>query len=110
MRDGRENDCDLLVIAIGVNPDLGFIKEGMIETSRGIKVDRKMQTSVDNVYAAGDIIEGFDILLEENRNIAIWPLAVRQGNIAGSNMAGNPVDYEGGFFMNSVEILGVPSI
>ncbi|MCJ7471530.1 MAG: NAD(P)/FAD-dependent oxidoreductase, partial [Actinobacteria bacterium] len=62
------------------------------------------------VYAAGDIIEGFDILLEENRNIAIWPLAVRQGNIAGSNMAGNPVDYEGGFFMNSVEILGIPSI
>ncbi|MCJ7473233.1 MAG: FAD-dependent oxidoreductase, partial [Actinobacteria bacterium] len=110
LRDGRENDCDLLVIAIGVNPDLGFIKEGMIETSRGIKVDRKMQTSVDNVYASGDIIEGFDILLEENRNIAIWPLAVRQGNIAGSNMAGNPVDYEGGFFMNSVEILGIPSV
>ena len=110
LRDGRENDCDLLVMAIGVSPDLGFIKEGMIETGRGIKVDSKMKTSVENVYASGDIVEGLDILLEENRNIAIWPLAVKQGSVAGSNMAGCAADYEGGFFMNSVEILGVPSI
>ncbi|MES0341084.1 MAG: FAD-dependent oxidoreductase [Candidatus Humimicrobiaceae bacterium] len=110
LRDGRENDCDLLVLAIGVNPDLGFIKEGTIETGRGIKVDSKMKTSAENIYASGDIVEGLDILLEENRNIAIWPLAVRQGNIAGSNMAGNAVSYEGGFFMNSVEILDIPSI
>ena len=110
LRDGRENDCDLLVMAIGVSPELGFIKEGAIETGCGIKVDQKMRTSADNVYASGDIVEGLDILHENNRNIAIWPLAVRQGNIAGSNMAGNTVDYEGGFFMNSVEILGVPSI
>ena len=110
LRDGRENDCDLLVIAIGVSPDLGFIKEGMIETGRGIKVDSKMKTTAENIYASGDIIEGLDILLEENRTIAIWPLAVKQGSVAGSNMAGRKTDYEGGFFMNSVEILGVPSI
>ena len=110
LRDGRENDCDLLVIAIGVSPDLGFIKEGMIETGRGIKVDSKMKTTAENIYASGDIIEGLDILLEENRNIAIWPLAVKQGSVAGNNMAGCTTDYEGGFFMNSVEILGVPSI
>ncbi|MFC2144996.1 NAD(P)/FAD-dependent oxidoreductase [Actinomycetota bacterium] len=110
LRDGRENDCDLLVLAIGVSPDLGFIKESTIESGRGIKVDSKMETSAENVYASGDIVEGPDILLEENRNIAIWPLAVRQGRIAGSNMAGNDSSYDGGFFMNSVEILDVPSI
>ena len=110
LRDGREDDCDLLIMAIGVSPDLGFIKEGMIETGRGIIVDNKMKTSADNIYASGDIVEGLDILLEENRNIAIWPLAVKQGSVAGSNMAGCATDYEGGFFMNSVEILGVPSI
>ena len=110
LRDSRENDCDLLILAIGVSPDLGFIKEGTIETDRGIRVDSKMKTSAENVYASGDIVEGLDILLGENRNIAIWPLAVRQGRIAGSNMAGNTADYEGGFFMNSVEILDIPSI
>jgi NAD(P)H-nitrite reductase large subunit len=69
-----------------------------------------MQTSAENIYASGDVVEGFDILLEENRNIAIWPLAVRQGSVAGSNMAGREAHYSGGFFINSVEVLGIPSI
>ncbi len=54
----------MLVLAIGVSPDLGFIKEGTIETGRGIKVDSKMKTSAENVYASGDIVEGPDILLD----------------------------------------------
>ena len=97
-------------MAIGVSPDLSIIDMGKIRTGRGIKVNDVMQTSVENIYASGDIVEGFDMLLGENRNIAIWPLAVRQGNIAGSNMAEKEAHYSGGFFMNSVEILGIPSI
>lgn len=110
LRDGRENECDLLVVAVGVSPYLGFIEEGTIEVGRGIKTDSRMETSVNNIYASGDIVEGMDILLDETRNIAIWPLAVRQGRVAGSSMAGKKVDYTGGFFMNSVEILGIPTI
>lgn len=110
LRDGRENSCNLLIIAIGVNPDLSFIDKDKIRADRGIKVNDRMQTSVENIYASGDVVESFDLLLEENRNIAIWPLAVRQGNVAGSNMSGREAHYSGGFFMNSVEILGIPSI
>ncbi len=110
LRDGREDECRLLIMAIGVSPDLSIIDMGKIRTGRGIKVNDVMQTSVENIYASGDIVEGFDMLLGENRNIAIWPLAVRQGNIAGSNMAEKEAHYSGGFFMNSVEILGIPSI
>ena len=69
-----------------------------------------MRTSAKNIYAAGDVAEGLDILLGENRNIAIWPLAVRQGAVAGINMAGGNKKYNGGFFMNSVEILQIPTI
>ena len=110
MKDGRENSCKLLIMAIGVMPDLTIIDTSRIRAGRGIKVNDRMQTSVENIYASGDVVEGFDILLEENRNIAIWPLAVRQGIVAGNNMAGNEAHYSGGFFMNSVEILGIPSI
>jgi NAD(P)H-nitrite reductase large subunit len=110
LRDGRENKCRLLIMAIGVNPDLSIIDAEKVMAGRGIKVNDRMQTSVGNIYASGDVVEGFDILLEENRNIAIWPLAVKQGSVAGSNMAGKETHYSGGFFMNSVEILGIPSI
>jgi len=110
LKDGRKMECRLLVIAVGVNPDTGFIESGSLDKARGIIVDDHMRTSVENIYAAGDVIEGPDMLLGINRNIAIWPLAVRQGATAGVNMAGGNKRYSGGFFMNSVELVGIPSI
>ncbi len=110
LKDNRKMECSLLIIAIGVRPDTSFIGSGKLEVKRGIVVDDYMQTSAENIYAAGDVVEGLDILLGENRNIAIWPFAVKQGSVAGINMAGGNKKYSGGFFMNSVEILGIPSI
>lgn len=110
LKDGRRIKCRLLVIAIGVIPNTDFIKKGSPEINRGIIVDDHMCTSVKDIYAAGDVAEATDILSGEKRNIAIWPLAVKQGYTAGINMAGGDKKYSGGFFMNSVEILGIPTI
>jgi len=110
LNDDRKMECRLLVIAVGVIPNTGFIYGGKVKINRGILVDDRMQTSVKNIYAAGDVAEGLDMLLKENKNIAIWPLAVMQGAVAGNNMAGGNKKYSGGFFMNSVEILQIPSI
>ena len=110
LKDNRKMECSMLIIAIGVSPDTSFIGSGRLEIKRGIVVDDYMRTSAENIYAAGDVVEGLDILLGKNRNIAIWPLAVRQGAVAGINMAGGNKKYSGGFFMNSVEILEIPSI
>ena len=108
---GERLGCDLMVFAIGVRPNVGLIPvESGIEVDRGVVVDRRMQTSVPNVYAAGDCTEAVDMLLKVSRPIAIWPLAFRQGYIAGCNMAGADKQHEGGFPMNSVEICGVPTI
>ncbi len=107
---GEKIECKLLIMAIGVTPDTSFINEGDLKTGRGILVDDNMQTSIKNIYAAGDIVEGFDRLVGKSKNIAIWPLAIKQGIVAGVNMAGKKRKYPGGFFMNSVEILGTPSI
>ncbi len=110
LKEGTEMKCSMLVIAVGVVPNTDFICGKKIKVKRGIVVDNYMQTSVRNIYAAGDVAECMDILLKKNRNIAIWPLAVMQGAIAGNNMAGGKKKYEGGFFMNSVELLNIPSI
>lgn len=112
LENGKKFSCNLLVVAVGVFPDVSIIEGcgGKIITDNGIVVDKFMKTTEDNIYAAGDIIKSFDMLTEKSRNIAIWPLAVRQGSIAGKNMAGTKVPYLGGFFMNSVEILDIPVI
>lgn len=108
LRNGKKIECSLLVIAIGVKPNSMLIN--CENADNGIPVDNFMRTHINNIYAAGDVIKSHDMLTEEQKNIAIWPLAVKQGAIAGINMAGGNKKYEGGFFMNSIEILGVPAI
>jgi len=111
LRDGERVDCDLVVFAIGVRPNVGLIPDDAgIRINRGIVVDRRMGTSVPDVYAAGDCAEAYDMLIDQRRPIAIWPNAYRQGYVAGCNMAGVDKGYDGGFPMNSVEVCGVPTI
>jgi NAD(P)H-nitrite reductase large subunit len=111
LRDGERINCDLVIFAIGVRPNTGLIPPDTgIQVERGICVDRHMQTTTAAVYAAGDCVQAYDMLLDACRPIAIWPNAYRQGYIAGCNMAGVPKTYEGSFPMNSIEVCGVPTI
>jgi NAD(P)H-nitrite reductase large subunit len=115
LQEGEMVDCDLVIFGIGVRPNLDLIlpepeKQTGIEVNRGIVVDEYMRTSVPDVYAAGDCVETYDMILAVERPIAIWPHATRQGHVAGCNMAGVEKTYEGGFPMNSEDIAGVATI
>lgn len=110
LKNGKKLKTNLLIMAIGVKPNVEFIQNQSIKLNNGIMVDDYLRTSVDNIYAAGDVAISRDRLSNEQKNIAIWPLAIRQGGIAGMNMSGEKIKYLGGFFMNSIEILGIPSI
>ncbi|HEY97971.1 MAG TPA: NAD(P)/FAD-dependent oxidoreductase [Dehalococcoidia bacterium] len=105
--DGRSIPCDMVVIAVGVQPRLDFIKNSGIKVNRGVIVDRQMQTSVADVYACGDVAEAFDFIYRENRLTPIWPNAYAGGRTAGRNMAGIPDKYPGGTAMNAVKYFGV---
>jgi len=111
LRDGERIDCDLVIFAIGVRPNTGLVPaDSGIRVERGIRVDEHMRTTAPDVYAAGDCVEAYDRLTDEYHQIAIWPLAYRQGYIAGCNMAGYDREYEGGFPMNSISVCDVPTI
>jgi NAD(P)H-nitrite reductase large subunit len=110
LQNGTNIDCDAVVIAIGVKPNIAVTENTGIETNKGIIVNEKMQTNYPNVYAAGDVAEGFDLLVGEKRVLPIWPVAYRQGFVAGTNMTGVEKNYEGGISMNSLEFFGLPII
>lgn len=110
LRDRRKLASDLVIFAIGVRPNVTLVKDTPVKINRGILVNEHMQTCVDNVYAAGDVVETFDLVMGITRPIPIWPNAYRQGNIAGCNMAGDLKEYQGGLAMNSVEICGISTI
>jgi NAD(P)H-nitrite reductase large subunit len=110
LKSGKELTASLLIIAIGVRPNLELVKETPIEFDRGILVDRFMRTNVKDLYAAGDCAQGIDLLSKTNTVIAIWPVAARQGRIAGLNMCEVKKEYPGLFAMNSVQIIDIPTI
>ena len=110
LRDNGEIACSLVVLAIGVTPNTDMVKGTAIEVEQGIVVDQAMQTSVPGIYAAGDVAQAVDMLSGRKRPIPILPNAYRQGFIAGSNMAGKTLKYKGGIAMNSIDILGLPTI
>ena len=109
-RDGQVIPCELLVFGIGVRPNADLAKAAAITVNRGIVVDSYMRTSAPDVYGAGDVAEAYDLVVDMNRIVAIWPNAYRQGAIAGAHIVGVPRGDEGGVAMNTVEVCGVPAI
>ena len=103
LKDDEEVPCDVLVIAVGVRPDVAMAKDAGITVERGIVVNDRMETNVDNIYAAGDCAQGPEIVSGVTMNIPVIPIASTQGMIAGYNMAGAERDYRGGMQLNSLQ-------
>ncbi len=110
LRSGREVECDILILAIGVVPNVSIAKEAGLDTNRGVLVNERMRTSDPDVFAAGDIAESYDLVVDEARVNAIWPLASQQGRVAGANMGGRDESFLGGFPKNSLSLLGLHTI
>lgn len=110
LKDKKKIQTNMLIIAIGVKPNIDIVKGTGIKINRGIVVDRFMRTNIENIYAAGDVSEAEDLLIGGTRTIAIWPIASIGGKIAGMNMAGADIEYKGSIPMNSVELCGIPTI
>jgi NAD(P)H-nitrite reductase large subunit len=107
---GNKIPCDLVIVAIGVIPRTELVAGTTVKLNRGIIVDNFMQTNVPDVYASGDVAETFDFILNQNRLLPLWPLAVLEGRVAGSNMAGKKTNYEGGTNMSSLKYFGIPIV
>jgi len=107
---GDQIPCDLVIVAIGVIPRTELVTGTAVKTNRGIVVDDHMQTSVPDVYASGDVAETYDFILNQNRLLPLWPLAVLEGRTAGYNMTGQKNAYEGGTNMSSLKYFGIPIV
>lgn len=93
LEDGREIPAGLALVAKGVLPNAGLAREAGGDTASGIKVNAFMETSLPDVYAAGDCIEVQDCVTGRQAPSALWTLAVEQGRFAAYNMAGRHKAY-----------------
>jgi len=84
--DGERYDADWAGVAIGLDFNTEWLEGSGVETGDGIVVDEYMQTNVDNIYAAGDITQFYDTILNARAQNGAWGSAKEQGAVAAKNM------------------------
>ncbi len=101
----RKIKCSSVIIGVGVVPNVDFV-EGVLELGPrgGIIVDDKMRTSEPDIYAAGDCVELRSAIDNSIRPFPVWANAMETGKVAGANIAGKNVNYEGGIRVNSLTV------
>jgi len=100
--NGKELSGNLVLISAGVKPNTDLAIEAGIKVDKGVVVDEYLQTSVNDVYAAGDVAEF------EGRVYGIIPAALEQAKIAAINMLEREKQvYKGTIPSNTLKIVGI---
>lgn len=107
LQSGKSVAFDVLVMAVGVRPNTELFPG---KKARGICTNARGETSVADIYAAGDCAESHDITTGEDRVIALLPNAYMQGYAAGVNMAGGCAVYDKAMPMNAIGFFGLHMI
>jgi len=110
-KHGEYIACEQVLIAIGIDPSLDFIRACGIACRRGVQVDHDMHTSSPDIYAAGDVTETTDILTGRTRVLGQWFPAIQQAQIAAYQMLGTQFSElahtPGGQFYNATFLYGL---
>lgn len=101
LEGGEALPASMVIISAGVRPNLELTEPLGLDTDKGVMVDGHLRTNQPDIYAAGDVAEF------RGMPYGIWPAAMEQGKIAGINMAGGDMIYEGTTMANTLKVVGV---
>ncbi|KPK30351.1 MAG: pyridine nucleotide-disulfide oxidoreductase [Nitrospira bacterium SG8_35_1] len=101
LENGDFVPTEMVIISAGVQSSLELARMLDVKTGKGIIVNKYMQTSQPEIYAAGDVIEF------EGKTYGIWPAAMEQGRIAGINISGGKEPYTGTTLSNILKVAGI---
>jgi 3-phenylpropionate/trans-cinnamate dioxygenase ferredoxin reductase subunit len=90
---GRVIPCDLVVVGLGIQPNVELVEGAGVEVRDGVVVDERCRTSVEGIYAAGDVARHFHPLYGEHVRVEHWLNAIEQGKAAAQNMLGKGEPY-----------------
>jgi 3-phenylpropionate/trans-cinnamate dioxygenase ferredoxin reductase component len=92
--DGRELDCDFVVVGVGVQPRTGLAAQAGLAIDNGILVDEHLRASAPRVFAAGDVANAHHPFYGEPIRVEHWANALHQGPVAARAMLGEPDVYD----------------
>ncbi|WP_424003043.1 NAD(P)/FAD-dependent oxidoreductase [Haloarcula salina] len=92
--DGNHYDGEWAGVAIGLDFNTEFLAGSGLELDDGVVVDEYMQTNVEDIYAAGDLTQFYDTILDSQAQNGAWGSAKEQGSVAGTNMVADAEEKE----------------
>jgi len=97
LENGISVETDLVVVSVGVKPNLQLLEDADIKTgiTGGVVVNDYMQTNDPHIYAAGDIVESTHLVTGKKVRVPLAGAANKQGRIAGANAAGGKLKFKG---------------
>jgi NADPH-dependent 2,4-dienoyl-CoA reductase/sulfur reductase-like enzyme len=95
--DRRTLLADVVILGIGVQPNAALAREAGIPLGEhgAIRVDERMQTEIDGVWAAGDCVQSFHLVSRRPFHVALGTVANKQGRVAGINIGGGSAAFPG---------------
>jgi 3-phenylpropionate/trans-cinnamate dioxygenase ferredoxin reductase subunit len=90
---GREVEADLVVVGAGVHPETMLAERAGLEVDNGVVCDSRLQTSVEGIYAAGDVCNYDSVVHGRRLRVEHWDVAFQQGRYAGKAMLGETEPY-----------------
>jgi NADPH-dependent 2,4-dienoyl-CoA reductase/sulfur reductase-like enzyme len=98
--------ADMVLVAVGARPETKLVRTAGIATGikGAIKVNRRMQTNLTDIYAAGDCVETWHKILQKSTYLPLGSTAHKQGRVAGENMAGGNAKFQGTLGTQTVKI------
>jgi NADPH-dependent 2,4-dienoyl-CoA reductase/sulfur reductase-like enzyme len=107
LSSGEKINCNMVGMAIGIKPRTQLAEGTGMEIDRGILVDETFKTSIEGIYAAGDVAQVWDPEVQQHVLDSLWWVAREQGRVAGRNMAGSKEVYQRRLPFNVTRIGGI---
>jgi 3-phenylpropionate/trans-cinnamate dioxygenase ferredoxin reductase subunit len=92
-KSGEEFECDAVVIGAGVHPDQMLAQRAGLEVDNGIVCDSRLESSVEGIYAAGDVCSYDSAIHGRRLRVEHWDVALQQGQYAAGAMLGDSEPY-----------------
>jgi NADPH-dependent 2,4-dienoyl-CoA reductase/sulfur reductase-like enzyme len=104
---GETIACDFVGLTAGVSPNIEFLKDSGIDLGRGVKVNRFLETNINDIYAIGDCAEQREAIGNRRPIEAVWYTGRMMGETVAQIICENRIEYKPGHWFNSAKFLDI---